>query len=261
MSEQNLDNDNKKSDASASTDESTDETTEQSKQEHIKERLKDLGVSEESARPEKSWYARYGNYVISTIIIVLGVIYWLEYRTSANDSVEQVAQKDASSEQHQNSNPHNSNPHNSGFQVSDQHMAWMKQNGMTHNMHQQKAWEGQKLRQQEWQKRAREQQVKNRQAWENNMREQQARNEKAWEQYRKQQQAMNQARYSARNSNQGNAPHMNNRRPYQGGYPNPYGNSNQRNYSQGSGYIQQPGYTQQPRYQQQYPNQPYPQRW
>jgi len=250
MSEQNLDKDNKNSDASASTDESTDKTTEQSKQEHIKERLKDLGVSEESARPEKSWYARYGNYVISTIIIVLGVIYWLEYRTTANDSVEQVAQKDTSSEQYQNSNQHNSD-----VQVDDQHMVWMKQNGMMHNMQQQKTWEEQKIRQQEWQKQAREQQVKNRQAWENQMREQQARNQQAWEQYRKQQQAMNQARFPARDSNQGNVPQMNNGRPYQGGYPNPYGNSNQGNYSQG------PGYMQQPRYWQQYPNQPYPQRW
>jgi len=251
MSEQNLDNDNQNSEASGNT----DTTTEQSKQEHIKERLKDLGVSEESARPEKSWYARYGNYLIGTIIIVLGLIYWLEYRTSVDDSVEQVAQKDVSSGQHQNSNPHSSD-----VQMNNQRMAWMKQNGMNpnsmnRNMQQPMTWEEQKLRQQEWQKRAREQQVKNRQAWENQMRDQQARNQQAWEQYRKQQQAMNQARFSARESNQGNVPQMNNGRPYQGGYPNPYGNSNQGNYSQGPGYMQQPGYWQQ------YPNQPYPQRW
>lgn len=255
------DNENVDSKASNSADTNvvSDDVTAQSKQEHIKERLKDLGVSEESERPVKSWYGRYGNYMIVTIVVVLSVIYWLESRTMDKNSVQQTAQKDSSVELAQNSNSHVPDvQQNNMMPVNNSQYAQMQQSRMHQNRQHQnemrkKAWEQQKLRYQQWQKHVREQQEKNRQAW---------------EQYIKQQQAMSQ-RSQPLNRNgviPNNRPQMNTNPYFSGPYQAPYGNQNnsgQRNNFQGPVNMQPPqGYQgPPPGYRQPYPNPGYNQRW
>lgn len=264
MSDQNVDNKDSETsanadadavtDAATDADAVTDESTTQSKQEHIKERLKDLGVSEESERPKKSWIGKYGTYMAVTVVVTLSAIYWLESGNQDNDSVQQVAAEETSSNQVQNLNPHVPNVQPNNMMTSNnQQMSWQQQNAMHQRNMQQKAWEQQKMRQQAWRKQVREQQEKNRQAW---------------QQYIKQQQAMNQGGMPANGGSQRNMQQQNNNPNYAGSYPHPYGNnSNQRNYSQGPGYM--PNYNQAPSnypvpapaYRQPYPNQSYYQRW
>lgn len=244
---ENIDSETNKS---ADTNVSSDEAATQSKQDHIKERLKDLGVSEESDRPEKSWYGRYGNYVIATVIVVLSGIYWLEYKAQDTNSDQLAAKTNNTADSIQNSNPHvpyahqkNMMPANNA-QYAQMHQQRMQQNRLKQNEMRKKAWEQQKLRYQQWQKQVREQQEKNRQAW---------------EQYNKQQQAM----YERMQSSNGVAPNngqQRNNNPY---YAAPYRYNNQGNNFQNPGNMQPPqGYQgPPPAYRQPYPNQMYNQRW
>jgi len=231
----------------------TEENSVQTKQEHIKERLKELGVSEESERPTKSWFRRYGSYVIVAVVITLISIYWLENNNQVNNHVEQVAQQESPVDENQNQTV---NPQQTNQMMTENNQAtpWMQQNAAKHRMMQQKVWEQQKMRHEAWQKQMREQQEKNRQAW---------------EQYRQQQQAMNQRGMPANGAGQGNMqqqqqyPNQNQNSKYAGSYPPPYWNNFQRNqWQQGPqpmpGYNQMPpNYQVPPAYQQSYPNQYY----
>ncbi len=61
-----------------SSDEKEVHTAEEDKQEHIKQRLKEMGVSEDSERPSKPWYIKYGVHMAATVLIVIGIVYYLE---------------------------------------------------------------------------------------------------------------------------------------------------------------------------------------
>lgn len=49
------------------------------KRERIKQRLKELGVSDDSVRPEKSLLSKYGKYFVAVVLFALLVAYGLEY--------------------------------------------------------------------------------------------------------------------------------------------------------------------------------------
>ena len=87
-----------------------EENNVQNKQEHIKERLKEMGVSQDSVRPEKSWLSKYVNYVIGATVCVLVVAYW--YETNRDDvlSAEETADNRMQDNYLQNTNPYYSNP-------------------------------------------------------------------------------------------------------------------------------------------------------
>lgn len=230
----------------AASNEATEEKSVQTKQEHIKERLKDLGVSEESERPKKSWFSQYGSYVMVAVAITLVTIYWLENKNQDNNPVAQVAQKESSGQQNQNTNLHQPNQMMSS---NNQGAPWMQKNAANHRMMQQKAWEQQKIQHEAWRKQMRDQQDKNRQAW---------------EQYIKQQQAMYHRGMPANGAEQGNMqqqnPNQNQSPQFAGSYPPPYWNNSQRNQWQQNPHSM-PGYNQAPpnypapqQYQQPYPN-------
>ena len=235
-----MENKNKDSESNKAAEEESVQT----KQEHIKERLKDLGVSEESERPKKSWFSQYGSYVMVAVAIILITIYWLENKNQDNNPVAQVAQQESPAEQNQNVNPHQPNQM---MPANNQAVPWMQQNAANHRMMQQKAWEQQKMRHEAWQKQMREQQEKNRQAW---------------DQYIKQQQVMNHRGMPASGAGQGNMQQQNQNPQYAGSYPPPYWNNYQRNQAQGPRNMPRynqapPNYQAPPAYQQPYPNQYY----
>lgn len=146
---------------------SIEENDVQDKQEHIKQRLKDLGVSEESERPAKSWFSRYRNYLIATVIVVLAAVYWFEYR-SQNGSIEQpLAQTNTSIEPMHNSDVYYPHP-NFNQTPNPQQQRWMQQQDMYRQAMQQR-----EIRRQAWIKQVREQQLKGRQAWDKYIRQQQ----------------------------------------------------------------------------------------
>ena len=62
----------------------------ESKEEHIKQRLKDMGVSEDSERPEQSFISKYGKYFMAGIFIVLIAAYWFEYNKQLGGDEEQA---------------------------------------------------------------------------------------------------------------------------------------------------------------------------
>jgi hypothetical protein len=70
------------------------------KQEHIKDRLKEMGVSPDSVRPEKSWLSKYANYFIALIVVALAAVYWYENQKQgvADEAVAVSEENDASSE-------------------------------------------------------------------------------------------------------------------------------------------------------------------
>lgn len=58
------------------------------KQEHIKDRLKEMGVSSDSVRPEKSWLSKYINYIIVLVIATLVTGYW--YENKKQNSADEI---------------------------------------------------------------------------------------------------------------------------------------------------------------------------
>ncbi len=188
----------------------TEENNAQDKQEHIKQRLKELGVSDDSKRPEKSWFSKYRNYLMVSIIAILVAAYWVEYQDNDTDSVQQTVQVETPAESVQKLNQHSpaSQP-NHRMQPGNQQHAFMRHNAMQQRMMQQRAWEQQQMRQQAWQK---------------NIREQQARNRQAWEQWQKQQQVQTTNAGSVAGSEQGQLNIRNQPAPfpYAGPYPQYY---------------------------------------
>lgn len=187
----------------------TEKNNVQDKQQHIKQRLKDLGVSDDSKRPEKSWFGKYGNYLMISIIAVLVAAYWVEHQDQNNDSVQQTIQVETPIEPIQSLNPHfpSSSPDHR-MQAGNQQHTFMRHNAMQQRMMQQRTWE-QQMRQQ---------------AWQNQMREQQVRNRHAWEQWQKQQQAQATNAGSASDSVQGqiNTRNQPGSFPYAAPYPQYY---------------------------------------
>ena len=61
------------------------------KQQHIKDRLKQMGVADDSVRPQKSRLARFANLIIFVVVAVLVVAYAYEYQASTTDSDDTVA--------------------------------------------------------------------------------------------------------------------------------------------------------------------------
>lgn len=62
----------------------------ESKQQHIKDRLKEMGVSPDSVRPEKSGLTKYVSYFIVLIVAVLVGGYWYENQKQDNPVDEVV---------------------------------------------------------------------------------------------------------------------------------------------------------------------------
>ncbi len=205
----------------------------ETKQEHIKQRLKDLGVSDDSTRPEKSWFSRYGNYLMLAIIVSLGVVYWLEYSNQYNPNEQTVAKVNVPATNPTiNFNPHarqttsqntrKNNPYKRNNTSPDAYQAQWLQRQAQHRKAMQQAWQRQQTHQKEWLKQQRDQQAR---AWAN------------WQKYIKQQQKNNQY--------------------YSAGYPTNQTAGNRKG---------QPGNTYPrnqwpPRYQQPYSNNPYYNRW
>jgi len=108
---------------------SNEENNEQSKRDHIKERLKEMGVSQDSVRPEKSWIARNINYLIIAVVAILVGAFVIEYQSSSkieNDDA-QAAEQNQSVEQaaYQAGNPYYYNqPANGGMGMEMQPPAW-----------------------------------------------------------------------------------------------------------------------------------------
>lgn len=157
----------------------TEETNnnEQSKKRRIQQRLKELGVSDDSTRPEKKWFSRYGNYLMVAIIVSLGVVYWLEY-SSQRDLTESEVTTDkstvkASSHQLVNNSSDASHPSRSEwFQKQAQHQQSM-----------QKAWQQHQQRYQQWLTRQREQQARAWADWQNYIKQQQNNRQAFWGSY------------------------------------------------------------------------------
>jgi len=61
---------------------SEEENNEQDKRDHIKERLKEMGVSQDSVRPHKTWFSRNINYLILSVVAVLVGAFAIEYQSS-----------------------------------------------------------------------------------------------------------------------------------------------------------------------------------
>ena len=61
------------------------------KQQHIKDRLKEMGVADDSVRPQKSRLARFANFIIVAVVAVLVVAYVYEYQHSTADNDDAVA--------------------------------------------------------------------------------------------------------------------------------------------------------------------------
>lgn len=59
-----------------------EENNEQDKRDHIKERLKEMGVSQDSVRPHKTWFSRNINYLILSVVAVLVGAFAIEYQSS-----------------------------------------------------------------------------------------------------------------------------------------------------------------------------------
>lgn len=69
-----------------------EENSVKSKQEHIKERLKEMGVSQDSVRPEQSWLAKYSKYFFLIVISALVVAYLFVYKIQDAGYEETIAQ-------------------------------------------------------------------------------------------------------------------------------------------------------------------------
>ena len=206
-----------------------EDNADETKKEHIQQRLKDLGVSDDSVRPKKSWLSRYGNHILVTIAIVLSVIYWLEYR-----AMESEADAVASNENQQGDVKQATfyPAVNRNQQGMPNQMEWQKrQKKYQENL--KKAQKEQEALYKEWQK---EQKALQQKAWE------------AWNNYVKKQQAINK-KYMQPNT--GNP---------KGNFP---ANINNNPQAYGFNAAQQPYRNQAPpsRYQQPYKQNPYYNRW
>lgn len=81
---------------------SMDNTEQVSKEEHIKQRLKEMGVSEDSERPKKSFFAKFGKFMLPAVVVVLVIAYWVEYSKQENlesDTPVAAENVDASTQQ------------------------------------------------------------------------------------------------------------------------------------------------------------------
>lgn len=67
------------------------------KRERIKQRLKDMGVSDDSVRPEKSFLSKYGKYFMVVVFGALLVAYGLEYSKQDETVDVQVAEDNTDS--------------------------------------------------------------------------------------------------------------------------------------------------------------------
>jgi len=63
------------------------------KQQRIKDRLKEMGVADDSVRPQKSTLARFANIIIFAVVAVLVVAYVYEYQASTVDNGDAVAEQ------------------------------------------------------------------------------------------------------------------------------------------------------------------------
>ena len=90
-----------------------EENKDQSKQDHIKERLKDMGVSQDSIRPERSWFSKYGKPVMLSIAAILIGVFW--YESQKQESVK--ANADGQQE-------YANNPYYNGQQGYPQYNQW-----------------------------------------------------------------------------------------------------------------------------------------
>lgn len=68
----------------------------ESKEEHIKQRLKEMGVSEDSKRPEQSLLSKYGKYFIAVIFVALIAAYGFEYNKKTNAEGDTAAESTTS---------------------------------------------------------------------------------------------------------------------------------------------------------------------
>ena len=95
---------------------SEEENNEQKKRDHIKDRLKEMGVSQDSVRPHKSWFSRNINYFILSIIAVLVGAFAIEYQSSNKMETDnsQVATQSPANDQRGNQagNPYYNPPAN-----------------------------------------------------------------------------------------------------------------------------------------------------
>ena len=247
-----------------------DSQQENTKQEHIKQRLKDLGVSDDSQRPKKSWFSRFGNHIMITAVVVLSVLYWLEYRSMEQNTEVEVSEVTQDTDMNDGSNnnttpyttynpypvqnpyanqiaqPRVDNPRVDNSSVEKTSVAepeW-SQKQAKYQEEMQKAWKEQSLRYQKWQEKQRENQAK---AWE------------AWQNYIKQQQALNDEYMRSNGINTGHSQQMQNRNNFRS-YPPQQNNRNYTNNSMGYGYApNQPAYGNHgaSNYQQQYRYNPY----
>lgn len=151
-----------------------EQTNTEDKQEHIQQRLKELGVSDDSKRPEKSWVARYGNYLMISVILTLVVIYWLEYRTIDNTNNHAAEMSAPVSQQPSNSYgvPYAVQQPTTNYSQPLTREQWMEQQEKR-RVAMQQAWQEQQARQQEWQKNQYEQRMKAWQDWQNYIKTQQ----------------------------------------------------------------------------------------
>lgn len=124
-------------DMSSESQTNEEENNAQSKQDHIKERLKEMGVSDDSVRPEKSLLSKFSSYVIALIVIVLMAGFWLESNRQ-DDSSEQVAVSDESynTEQQYNQMPYAGHQQDSWGNMADNQQSntgWAEQNQPQNN--------------------------------------------------------------------------------------------------------------------------------
>ena len=236
--------------------ENEESNTAEDKQEHIKQRLKDLGVSDDSTRPKKSWFSSYGTYLMVAIIASLVFVFWLEYSSEEKVVTKRIMDKRTVHNQNSNSGPYaptNNMMASSQPQQNKNHQQMMQQHTEKQKQWQQQrqqAWEQQQAERKEWIKQQQAQQAR-RDDW---VKQQQAQQAKAWEVW---QQRLNeqQARYNQR----GNNPQANGYQAPPNGFQVPpnyqYPAANAPQYNQAPGW--------QPQYQQQqpYPNYPYANRW
>ena len=106
-----------------------EENNEQNKRDHIKERLKDLGVSQDSVRPQKSWISRNINNLILAVVVVLVGAFIIEYQSSQTMKADnsQLAEQNTASDQAvtQVANPYYSNqPTNGSMGMQMQPPIW-----------------------------------------------------------------------------------------------------------------------------------------
>lgn len=118
---------------------SVDSNNEKSKLEHIKQRLKEMGVSDDSERPAKSWLSKYGKFLMIIIAAALVVAYGVEYSkqgaTLEVTAVEDTAVEDTSATNpaQQAYNGYATSQHNQMAQSNYHPAPWMQPPWLTNN--------------------------------------------------------------------------------------------------------------------------------